>query len=101
MLWVNLHSGAVLFLAILLIYAGVELAQRNLGWRAAQKSDLGMGSLWRIGILCALVAAALLITPNHVRLPSYILESSRINSPRSLEWFSIACCWRMYACLRQ
>lgn len=90
MVWVNMHSGAILFATLVVIYFSVEVVQQKTGWRKPQPDDLGGGSLRRLGVLAVVVVAALIITPNHFRLFPYVLESKAINTDLSREWVSIA-----------
>lgn len=89
-LWVNMHSGVVLFAALVVLYVAVEAIQQKIGWRRPQPDDLGGGDLLRLGILVMVVLVALVLTPNHVRLFPYVLESKAINANLSREWLSIA-----------
>lgn len=88
--WVNMHSGVVLFAALVVLYVAVEAVQQKIGWRRLQPDDLGGGDLRRLGILAVVVLVALILTPNHVRLFPYVLESKAINANLSREWLSIA-----------
>jgi len=88
--WVNMHSGVVLFAGLVVLYVAVETVQQKVGWRRPQPNDLGGGDLRRLGILAVVVLLALIVTPNHVRLFPYVLESKAINANLSREWLSIA-----------
>ncbi|UCE58932.1 MAG: hypothetical protein JSU63_16000 [Phycisphaerales bacterium] len=88
-MWANAHSAVILFAAIVVLYLAVEFAQQKSGWRKPLPGDLGGGDLGRLGALAFAVVTAVLLTPNHVRLFPYILESKRLNSLYSEEWQSI------------
>lgn len=93
LLWVNMHSGAVLLAALLALHLAAEVIDQKLGRRQARARDLGGGDLRRLAVLLALVAVALLITPNHLRLFPYLIETARLNARLSLEWFPIIESW--------
>jgi hypothetical protein len=92
-LWANLHSGAVLFAALVAIYVGVELAQQWSGWRAPLPSDLGRGEPKRLVALAIGLALAVFATPHHLRIVPYVLESGRINREMSMEWLPLLEFW--------
>lgn len=88
--WVNAHSGAVLFPALLFGYACVDAVDRRILRRGAFDSTaLGEGIPARVWQLTAACSMALLITPNHVRLLPYLVRSGPVNAGHSLEWLSI------------
>lgn len=89
----NLHSGAVLFAALVGIYVVVELAQQWVGLREPRVSDLGRGEPRRLIALALSVAAAVLVTPHHWRIVPYVLESGRINREFSMEWLPLLHFW--------
>ncbi len=89
-LWVNLHSGAVLFAAVVALYAAVASVEQLALGRPPHSDEPGEGRLGRLWVLAALVAAALVVSPNHFRIISYVLESGQINPGLSFEWFSLA-----------
>jgi hypothetical protein len=93
LIWVNMHSGAVLLATLLAIHLVAELIDHKLGRRAGRTCDLGRGDLRRLATLLALVAVALLITPHGFRLFPYLIESQRLNTRLSLEWFPIVEAW--------
>jgi hypothetical protein len=93
LLWVNLHSGALLFSAFVVLYVVVEALQQWVGWRTPLSDDLGGGDRRRLAALALLASAPLLLTPNHLRLIPYYLETARINQELSLEWVSILRHW--------
>ena len=89
-LWINMHSGAVLFPALVILYTlTASLDQRLLG-RRPSGDEPGEGRLPRLWALAGLTTAAVFISPNHFQVVGYVIESSRINSGLSVEWFSIA-----------
>ncbi len=92
-IWANLHSAAISFAAIVVLYVLVEIAQQKIGWRQPQPDDLGGGQVRRLVLLAGLVCVSLVLTPSHFRLFPYILESRRINAPISAEWRSITAYW--------
>ncbi len=92
-LWVNLHSGVVLFAAVVVLYTAVEFAQQKSGWRRPQPDDLGQGDLRRLALLAVGVLLALVITPNTYHLFPYVLKSKAINTGLSKEWESITQYW--------
>jgi len=92
-LWANLHSGVVLFPVLIAVYVAVEWLARRIGWSQPEPADLGQGSLVRVAWLGVSAALATVLTPNHVRLIPYVLESNRINRGLSLEWSSIVTYW--------
>lgn len=88
--WINLHSGVLLFAAVTGIQAvAATFEQRVLG-RLPRESDLGEGRLLRLWGLAGLVLLAVLVSPNHAQIFGYLLESGRVNADLSLEWASIA-----------
>lgn len=87
--WVNMHSGAILFPTIVVLYVVVEALQQATGWRRPRPSDIGGGSLRRLAALAGLAVVALVVTPNHVRLFPYVVESKRLNAVYSQEWSPI------------
>ena len=88
-LWANLHSGALLGVAVTGLYAGLAtVGQRVLG-QAARPDELGQDRLGRLWLLVCLVAAAIVFTPNELRVLPYLAESARINSELSVEWRSL------------
>lgn len=93
LLWVNMHSGAVMLAALLFIHLAAEVVDRRLRRRAARTCDLGRGDLRRLVLLLAVVVLALLCTPSHIRLLPYLLETTRLNARLSLEWFPIIESW--------
>jgi hypothetical protein len=91
--WANTHSGAVLMATLLVVYAVVETLQQKLGWRDSEAGDPGRGNLKRLAILSGSSVLALALTPNHLRLFPYLLESKRVNSLYSQEWAPITDFW--------
>jgi len=91
--WANLHSGVVLFAALVLLYVAVELIQQQAGWRSARDSDLGQGDRRRLVVLALAVVVATLLVPHFLTLFPYLVESQRLNSFMSLEWFPITHFW--------
>ena len=102
--WVNLHSGAVLFPALIGLYLAAEWTARRAGWGGAHErlvgagesedaSALADGNLFRILLVAIATALAILCTPNHFRLIPYVLESNAINQGISAEWSSILTFW--------
>ena len=87
--WVNVHSGAVLITTLIVIYTVVEVVQQKLGWSKPEPDGLGRGEIKRLITLAAGSAVALVLTPNHFRLFPYIVESKRVNSVYSEEWASV------------
>lgn len=88
-LWINLHSGAILFASLVFLYAlAVTLEQRLLG-RARRSDEPGQGRLSRLWVLSGLTLGGIFVSPNHFHVVPYVLESGRINAGLSLEWFSI------------
>ncbi len=88
-LWANLHAGALLFALLLVLSAVVEFLEQKVAGRAPRPHDLARGNLRRLALLAGLACGAILITPNHVALLPHVLESQRINSALSREWFPI------------
>ncbi len=85
--WLNLHGGFAVGLALLLLYAGglaLEAATGETPWHEARPT------LLRIG--CAILACLALVpvNPSGARLYLYPLETLVAKEPRSLivEWFS-------------
>jgi hypothetical protein len=93
LLWINMHSGAVLLPVLLAIHLAAEWIDRRLDRRKPRTLDPGTGDLWRWAALLALTATALVITPNHFRLFPYLVESARLNTQVSLEWLSMPAPW--------
>ena len=93
-LWANLHSGVVLFAALVCIYVAVELAQQWSGLRTPRQSDLGSGEPIRLIVLALGVVLAVFATPHHFRIVPYVLESGRINRVMSMEWLPLLEFWR-------
>jgi hypothetical protein len=93
-IWANLHSGVVLFAALVCIYVAVELAQQWIGLRAPRQSDLGRGEPIRLVVLAVGAVLAVFATPHHVRIVPYVLESGRINRVMSMEWLPLLEFWR-------
>jgi hypothetical protein len=91
--WANLHSAALLLPALLAIYVAVEAVARGIGMKVARPDELGGGSLPRLALATGLTGLAVFVTPHHFRLIPYVLESNRINSRLSGEWFSILEYW--------
>jgi hypothetical protein len=91
--WVNAHSAAVLFSAIVVLYVTVESLQQKLARRRPQPSDLGQGNLRRLVLLSVAAVAALVITPNRFHLFPYLIESKRFNAIRSDEWMTVLRYW--------
>ena len=88
-LWANLHSAVILLPMLCWLYLVVEAVQQRSGWRLPRSDDLGGGSLPRLTTLALASSAAVFITPAHFRLIPYVVESLRINSGLSAEWFPI------------
>jgi hypothetical protein len=88
--WINLHSGALLLAAVTGVQAAAATFDQRVLGRSPVRSDLGEGRLLRLWGLAGLVLLAVLVSPNHVRLFDYVLESGRVNADLSLEWASIA-----------
>jgi hypothetical protein len=88
--WTNLHSGAVLLPALLLLHALTATIDQRLLGRRPCTSELGEGGLGRLWVLTGLGLIATLLTPNHFRIIPYVIESGRINADLSVEWLSIA-----------
>ncbi len=91
--WANAHAGVVLFSALVVLYVMVECGQQKLGWRRPSAGELAGGDLRRLGLLALIAVVALVITPNHVRLFPYLIESKRFNSTTSSEWLPILDFW--------
>ena len=89
-LWINLHSAALLLPAILLLYAAVATFERHGLGRSATREGLGEGRLSRLWILAGMATFAIVVSPNHVGIFGYVLESGRVNADLSLEWASVA-----------
>lgn len=89
-LWINLHSGAVVFATLIALHAAAATFEQRILHRPPVASEPGEGKLARLWALAALTGAAILCSPNHVRIVDYVLASRRINAGLSLEWFSIA-----------
>jgi hypothetical protein len=92
-LWANLHSAVLIFPALVALYVAVEFAQQWVGWRQPQPSDLGEGSLPRLFLLALGVAAASFMTPHVFEIIPYVLQSVRVNSGVSTEWYPITYFW--------
>jgi hypothetical protein len=89
-LWINLHSGAVLFVALTGAYAlAATFEQRVLG-QPPVASEPGAGSLPRLWALFGTLCLAILVSPNGARVLPYVLESGAVNRGLSLEWFGMA-----------
>jgi len=88
-LWANLHSAAALLPALLWIHLGVDLAERRLTGRTSSHGELGGTDPRRAIALASSSTLALLLTPNHVRLLPYLVESGRVNAGTSIEWLPI------------
>ncbi len=91
--WINLHSGAVLFSAIVVGYSVIELLQQKLLGYVPKADDLGGGRFLRLFSLAAVVSVALVVTPSQFRLFPFLLESAEINIRFSVEWFPILELW--------
>jgi hypothetical protein len=89
-LWINMHSGAVLFPALVCLYALTATVEQRLLGRSPSDDALGEGSLTRLWALAGLTLAATFISPNHFHIVPYVIESGQINAGLSVEWFSIA-----------
>jgi hypothetical protein len=89
-LWINLHSGAVLFPALVCLYALTATIEQRLLGRSPGDHELGEGRLTRLWALAGLTLAAIFISPNHFRVIPYVIESGQINAGLSVEWLSIA-----------
>lgn len=89
----NLHSGAVLFAALVGITVSVRLIEQWVGLREPLASDLGRGEPRRLVALALLVGGAVLVTPHHLRIVPYVLESGRINRALSMEWLPLLEFW--------
>jgi hypothetical protein len=87
--WINMHSGALLFAAIVALYAAVATFERVVLRRTRRTDEPGEGALGRLWATAGLLLCALLVSPNHARIFPYALETGRINAGLSLEWFSI------------
>jgi hypothetical protein len=81
--WANLHSGAVIFPVLLGIHAAVRWIEER------QPRKIALATPGPGLVLAALCAGALLLTPHHVRLFPYLIESARINANFSWEWLSL------------
>lgn len=91
--WANLHSAVVLLPVLLAIYASGEALARSIGIARSGSDELGGGRLPRLALATGLAGLAVFVTPHHFRLIPYVLESNRINSRLSSEWFSILEYW--------
>lgn len=87
--WANLHSGVLLAVAVTGLYAGAATAGKLILKRPAHPDELGQDNLLRLWCLAVLVATAVLCTPNGFRLLPYLVETARLNSQYSQEWYSI------------
>ena len=72
--WINLHSGALLLAAVTGVQAAAATFEQRVLGRSPVRSDLGEGRLLRLWGLAGLVLLAVLVSPNHVRLFDYVLE---------------------------
>jgi hypothetical protein len=91
-LWINLHSGAVLLPAVAILYAAAAtFEQLVLGRTRGSPSGeaLGEDRLTRLWALAGVASLAVLVSPSHFRIFSYVVESGRINADLSLEWASL------------
>jgi hypothetical protein len=87
--WTNLHSGAVLFPVLAGLYAAAVTVEQRILRRPARADDIGEGRLPRLWALAALALLAVFVTPSHVLLLPYALESASVNASLSLEWLPL------------
>jgi len=92
-LWANLHSGALIFPALVGVYVAVELVQQWSGFRKPQESDLAGGRPGRLIALALVVGGAVFATPHGLRIVPYVLESGRLNREMSMEWLPLLDFW--------
>ena len=57
--------------------------------RTPRPDDVGEGRLARLGPWAARAVLAMLVTPNHLRLLPYVLDSASVNANLSLEWLPL------------
>jgi len=87
LLWVNLHAGFALGIALLLLFLASEIVERALGQHAVEPSNLRIGTLAAAFVLNLLVVP---LNPYGARMYTYPLETLRSQAMQNyiVEWAS-------------